>query len=172
MCALCMLNTPQQQQQRQQSRTLCCNTGSTCNCSGLAGECSRLHAAMVCTNHMCLRAMYSGSQAGHHLGLACCLNLLRDEACYSGIAVGRTCSAECSIEYDYSGPGYTSTCKPDGTWSKPSGSCQSDFANTIQCEDDCQVANCDGCKCGEDVITGDPACQCNARQGFIDWPYT
>ncbi|WIA38422.1 hypothetical protein OEZ86_001748 [Tetradesmus obliquus] len=95
-----------------------------------------------------------------------------DEACYSGIAVGRTCSAQCSIEYDYSGPGYTSTCKLDGTWSKPSGSCQSDFANAIQCEDDCQVANCDGCKCGEDVITGDPACQCNARQGFIDWPYT
>jgi hypothetical protein len=98
----------------------------------------------------------------------------RDLACDRGIAVGQTCSAECASDYGYTGDGYTSTCKADGTWSTPSGSCEDDYygSSGVTCYNNCQVANCNGCKCGEDDVTGDTACQCNARQGFVEWSYT
>jgi hypothetical protein len=94
--------------------------------------------------------------------------------CYDGIPVGETCTAECSYEYGYSGEGYTSTCKPDGSWSRPTGSCDDYYyeEKQVQCFEDCQVANCDGCRCGEDYFTGQRACQCNARQGFVEWSFT
>ncbi|KAF6256607.1 hypothetical protein COO60DRAFT_1657259 [Scenedesmus sp. NREL 46B-D3] len=107
------------------------------------------------------------------LAICCCL-ACRDEECYYGVAVGETCSAECDYYYDYFGDGYTTTCQADGTWSTPDGMCgeYSGGSSGVQCYNDCQVANCNGCRCGEDEDTGDAACQCNARQGFTDWTYT
>jgi hypothetical protein len=97
----------------------------------------------------------------------------RDVACDDGVAAGKTCSAECAIDYGWSGEGYTATCKSDGSWSTPSGSCADDYGGSgKQCYNDCQVANCNNCVCGEDDVTGDTACQCNARQGFTEWSYT
>ncbi|WIA34340.1 hypothetical protein OEZ86_012678 [Tetradesmus obliquus] len=137
--------------------------GITCDAAGEAGTCNGTSSDCVPSPTQCMGTPLPVKDA---IWSASC----------RGLEPGNSCNATCWAAVDYYGPGYTTTCQADGSWSTAVGSCTK-AQPRVTCYNDCKAANCDaksGCKC--DLVQGpkgvDRACTCNGQLGLKEMSFS